>query len=385
MNQKILFVDDDANLLEAIQRGLRKQFTVDIAVGGDEGLHRIASDGPYAVIVADMQMPGMTGLEFLRQAQNTAPDSVRMMLTGNSDLKTAVDAVNDGCVFRFLNKPCPPPTLAPALDAGLEQFRLKRAERDLLENTLGGAVKVLTEILSLTDPVSFDRSGKLKDYVRDFMPSANLNVAWELELAAMLSQIGRVTVPPAVLQKERDGISLLGSEKDILNQVPEFGARLIEKIPRLENVATIVRYQHKHFDGSGMPAESLAGEDIPIGARILKVLGDLVDLECRAVSRAAAIQRMQERVGFYDLTVLAAVSRWCDVALGELSGKRLNDPHALRIDELCIGQVLAEDLRTPDGLLIVAANTKLTSMLLVKLLNFNKLNTIDRTLLVHLE
>jgi len=385
MNQKILFVDDDANLLEAIQRGLRKRFTIETAVGGSEGLHRLASEGPYAVIVADMQMPGMSGLEFLRQAQNAAPDSVRMMLTGNSDLKTAVDAVNDGHVFRFLTKPCPPPTLAPALDAGLEQFRLKRAERDLLENTLGGAVKVLTEILSVTDPITFDRSQKLKEHVRDFTPAASVSVSWELKLAAMLSQIGRVTVPPAVLEKVRDGISLLGPEKDILNQVPEFGARLIEKIPRLENVATIVRYQHKHFDGSGVPVDSVAGEDIPIGARILKVLGDLVDLECRAVSRAAALQRMQERVGWYDLTVLAAVSRWCDVALGELSGKRLNAPQALRIDELRIGQVLAEDLRTPDGLLIVAANTKLTSMLLVKLLNFYKLKPIDRTLLVHLE
>jgi len=97
-----------------------------------------------------------------------------MMLTGNSDSKTAMDAVNDGRVFRFLTKPCPPPTLAPSLEAGLEQYRLLRAERELLENTLGGAVKVLTEILSLTDPATFDRSQKLKEYVRDFTPSAGV-------------------------------------------------------------------------------------------------------------------------------------------------------------------------------------------------------------------
>jgi response regulator RpfG family c-di-GMP phosphodiesterase len=382
MNTKILFVDDDANLLDGIQRSLRKQFTIDTAVGGTEGLRRLSSDGPYAVIVADMQMPEMSGLDFLRKVQNQAPAAVRMMLTGNSDLKTAVDAVNDGRVFRYLTKPCPPPTLAPALDAGLEQYRLLQAERNLLENTLGGAVKALTEILALLDPATFDRSQKLKDYVQDFTSSTNGNASWELELAAMLSQIGRVTVPPGVLDRLREGISLTGSEKDILNQVPEVGARLLENIPRLENVANLVRYQQKHFDGSGLPTDALSGDDIPIGARILKVLGDLIELEGQSVSRPAAFARMQERVGWYDLKVLAAASRWCDVALGTLSAERA-EPQAVRIEELRIGQVLAQDLRTPEGLLIVAAKTRLTSMLLVKLLNFRTLSTIDNTLLVH--
>src|ERR1700678_2892737 len=134
MNTKILFVDDDPNMLEGIQRTLRKQFSVEIAVGGVEGLRKLAENGPYAVLVVDMQMPEMTGLEFLRRAQTEAPHAVRIMLTGNSDSKTPVDAVNDGRVFHFLTKPCPAPVLVPALEAGLEQYRLEHAERDLLEN-----------------------------------------------------------------------------------------------------------------------------------------------------------------------------------------------------------------------------------------------------------
>jgi response regulator RpfG family c-di-GMP phosphodiesterase len=382
MNQRILFVDDDANLLEAIQRGLRRQFTIETAVGGDDALHKLSHDGPYAVVVADMQMPGMSGLEFLRKAQTTAPDSVRMMLTGNSDLKTAMNAVNDGRVFRYLTKPCPPPILAPALEAGLEQYKLMRAERELLENTLGGAVKVLTEILSLTDPATFDRSQKLKEYAHDFTLSTQTHILWELELAAMLSQIGRVTVPSAVLEKIREGISLTGPEKNIASQIPEFGARLLENIPRLQNVANLVRYQNKRFDGTGFPTDSLAGEDIPIGARILSVLGDLIEFEAKSGCRSVAFQRMQERIGWYDPKVLAAVSRWCDVALGTPVRTK---PQSVRIDELRIGQVLAQDLRTPEGLLIISANTKLTAMLLVKVLNFCTLNTIDHTFLVHVE
>ena len=128
MNQKILFVDDDANLLDAVQRSLRKQFTIDTALGGAEGLRKLAEQGPYAVVVADMQMPEMTGLQFLRNVQTAAPDAVLMMLTGNSDLQTAMDAVDDGRVFRFMTKPCPMSTLGPTLAAGLEQFRLMTEE-----------------------------------------------------------------------------------------------------------------------------------------------------------------------------------------------------------------------------------------------------------------
>src|SRR5207253_10506440 len=161
MTTKILFLDDDGNLLSAVQRSLRKQFSIDTASQGAAALRQLVDAGPYAVVVADMQMPEMNGLEFLKKAQAAAPDTVRLMLTGNADQKTAVDAVNDGHVFRFLSKPCPPPTLVPALEAGLKQYRLIIAERELLENTLGGAVKVLIEILSVTDPVTFQRSRHL--------------------------------------------------------------------------------------------------------------------------------------------------------------------------------------------------------------------------------
>ena len=381
-NSKILFVDDDANLLDGIHRALRKDFAVEKAVGPIEGLRKVASDGPFAVIVADMQMPEMTGLEFLREVQVQSPDSVRIMLTGNADQKTAMDAVNDGRVFRFLTKPCPPPTLVPALVAALELSRLKHAERELLENTLGGACKVLTEILSLSDPVTYEHSQKVREYVCDFIRSTNMTVSWELELAAMLSQIGRVMIPPALLEKARNAITFTGPEKDIWHQVPEFGARLLENIPRLENVAAIVRNQAKHFDGTGFPNDAPGGAVIPIGARILKVLSDLVDYEARAISRPVAFQQMRERVGWYDLEVLAAASRWCDVALG-IVPTGSSEPIAVEVSNLRTGQVLAQDLRTADGILIVAANTKFTPLLLAKLLNFRTLNSIDKTLLVY--
>src|SRR5829696_4359 len=135
---KILCVDDERNVLEAYQRSLRKEFHIEIATSGAEGLAAVESQGPYAVIVSDMRMPGMDGIRFLAKVKEKAPDSVRIMLTGNADQQTAIEAVNEGNIFRFLTKPCPPETLAKALSAGLQQYWLVVAEKELLEKTLSG-------------------------------------------------------------------------------------------------------------------------------------------------------------------------------------------------------------------------------------------------------
>ena len=105
MSNKILIVDDDPNLLAAVQRQLRKLYAIETAIGPEEGLKAISEQGPFAVIVSDYRMPVMDGIQFLSRVRQLAPDSVRMMLTGNADLQTAVDAVNEGSIFRLLTKP----------------------------------------------------------------------------------------------------------------------------------------------------------------------------------------------------------------------------------------------------------------------------------------
>ena len=119
---KILFVDDDTNLLKASQRRLRKLFDVDIAQGGEEGLIAISSRGPYAVIVSDLKMPGMDGFEFLGRARQVTPSSVFIMLTGHADLEVSIKALNEGHVFRFLTKPCKMHIMEKAIQAAIEEY-----------------------------------------------------------------------------------------------------------------------------------------------------------------------------------------------------------------------------------------------------------------------
>lgn len=136
-NKNILCVDDDPDILASFKRNLRNLFTIDTALGGEEGLKAISEKGPYSVIVSDMQMPEMNGIQFLSKAKEIAPDSVRIMLTGHADISMAIEAVNEGNIFRFLTKPCSPETLSKALQSGVEQYQMTmdRSYKQAIERT----------------------------------------------------------------------------------------------------------------------------------------------------------------------------------------------------------------------------------------------------------
>jgi DNA-binding NtrC family response regulator len=121
MPAKILFVDDEAAVLAGYDRTLHREFEVDTAAGGELGLKAINSSGPYAVVISDMRMPGMSGAQFLAKARQSSPDMVRMLLTGYTDLSAAMEAVNEGNIFRFLTKPCAKEVLVAAINSGVEQ------------------------------------------------------------------------------------------------------------------------------------------------------------------------------------------------------------------------------------------------------------------------
>ena len=144
---KILLVDDEPNVLEALEANLMFDYDVVTAGGGAQGLERMNADGPFGVVISDMRMPEMNGARFLAEVKRRHPDTTRVLLTGYSEVDAAISAINDGSVFRFLTKPCPPDVLVETVEQGLEQHRLRLAERELLEGTVRGAVGLLTDVL----------------------------------------------------------------------------------------------------------------------------------------------------------------------------------------------------------------------------------------------
>jgi DNA-binding NtrC family response regulator len=123
LSKQILFVDDDQNLLDSFTRNLHKEFTIETAPGGKEGLAIIHLFGPFAVVISDMRMPGLDGAEFLARVRELSPHTVRMLLTGHNDLKRAIAAVNEGQIFHYLHKPCSKEEMVSAIRLGLAQYR----------------------------------------------------------------------------------------------------------------------------------------------------------------------------------------------------------------------------------------------------------------------
>ncbi len=366
MLDKILLVDDEANILTAYSRSIGKHFDIDTAESGPQGLEAIKNNGPYAVIVSDFRMPEMNGVDFLKEASQVAPDTVRMILTGYAEQETAIQAVNEGHVFRFLTKPILPPALIQSLQAGVYQYRLIVAEKELLQKTLAGVIKTLCDVISITNPMAFGRSARVEKIVGQLASELKVEKLWLINMATMLSQIGSVAVPENIMEKVCNGMPLSPEEESIFNIHPETGRQLIQNLPRLESIAEIIAYQQKNFDGSGSPQGGLSGTDIPLGARLLKVALDFDFLHVSGLPHHEAITILRKREGRYDMEIVAALSSIVsEVILEPVTHKKL------KVQELVPGMEPVEDICTKSGATIVkkgAVLTEATCMGLTKLM-----------------
>jgi len=380
MAEKILFVDDDANLLASCERNFRRRYPMETAAGGELGLQKIAANGSYAVVVSDMQMPGMNGIQFLSAVKDRAPETVRIMLTGNADVEVATGVVNQGNIFRFLTKPVPADVLAKALDDALAQHRLIVAEKELLNKTLSGSIKLLTDILSIVDTASFGRTQALRDLVAEATDKLGLSNAWEIHLAVMLAPIGDVTIPPETMVKSRAGQKLTTVEEHMVARLPDTAAKLLSNIPRLEGVAKIVRYQQKGFDGSGFPADGVSGDAIPLGSRLLRIFSDMFKLERSGVSRIEALDQLKSRQGLYDPQLLASLRAIS--SQGNVIAKADTQSVAVSAKDLTPGMVLYSNVLTKDGVLIITAGHEINEMTLEKIQNFESVSGIQEPIFV---
>ncbi|NUP96834.1 MAG: response regulator, partial [Planctomycetaceae bacterium] len=175
--QRVLLVDDEPNVLSALSRGLRGRFEIDALTSPREAELRLAS-AEYAVIVSDMTMPEMDGAQLLARVRELAPDTVRVMLTGNADQGTASRAINEAGVFRFVTKPCSALDLACVIEAGIQAFHNARSERQLLQQTLGGAVQLMTEALAVLDPQEFGRAARARETAGAIARRLRVERAW---------------------------------------------------------------------------------------------------------------------------------------------------------------------------------------------------------------
>ena len=359
-NRDILFVDDEPSVLQSFERRFGKRFSIRTAGNAVEALRYLREEGPSAVIVSDMRMPGMDGIELLSQVKELYPDMVRIMLTGNADKETAIEAVNSGQIFRFLTKPTTSQALTIVLEMAIRQYKLVTAEKVLLNQTLKGSVQVLCELLSLADSSAFSGGYRIKGVVVKIAEKLKLERVWQYEIAALMSHIGCVTIPDEIITKMQSGGDLTQKEQQMFRNHPRIGAKLVGKIPRLEHVAAMIGNQMLSWDEYG-PGSSLTEEE-KIGAQILKASIDY-NLLLLHGGYLEAIKKMEMREGVYNPAILKVLAE------NEVTTDRVRIA-SLYFEDIVPGMIADEDVLAKNGALIIPRGQEITWSVIQGLTNF---------------
>lgn len=360
MSEQILLVDDDRNIFDGYRRNLRGEFSIDTAETGPEALAQLESKGPYAVVISDMKMPGMDGIELLRRVKSAAPDTVRVMLTGHAETQTAIEAINEGSIFRFLIKPCDREMMAKTITAALVQYRLITAEKQLLEQTLSGCLQVLSEVLSLVNPGAFSRAERARRYIHHVATAMKLGNPWQYEVAAILSQLGCVTLAPETIETVYQGGKLSPAEQAQYDAHPAVASGLLSKIPRLEPVAWMIKHQNHPLSAT----EEAEGGEMRMGAEILRLVLEYEQLIHQGTSRTESAFQLSKKNRNLNKSFFEALVTLDPNA--EESGVR-----KCHIDELRPGMVLQQEVRTTESDLLVSRGQEITPMVILKLKNFH--------------
>lgn len=376
-SHSLMFVDDEPDLLAFYRQVFARDYDVATFSGGREALSHLQENPGYAAIVSDFSMPGMDGIEFLSLAADAAPQAVRIMLTGYASEETAINAVNRGDIFKFLRKPTRIAEFSAAVRAAVQRHELETAERDLLEKTLRGSIEMLTEALSLANPLIFGRSSQLKEDMADLAQRMRVDFSWELEAAAMLCELGLLTQPDSVIQKIVRHEPMTALEERESHAQAGIGANLVRKVPRLEPVADCILYQYRNYDGTGYPEDaSLAGDDIPVGARMLRVLKDLRGSVEVGRDRADVIEEMRHQARRYDHHIVSALK-----AAGD--AQPISQTVTISVFSLQNGAILADDVFGRSGSLIMREGQEISPYLAEKLHHFADAGEIPRDIRIY--
>lgn len=322
---KVLMVDDEVNLLSSYRRLLSGSFDLVTVDSPEKALDLIKSEGPFAVVVSDYKMPKMNGVEMLKQVRALAPDTVRIMLTGQGDLSIAIDAINHGSIFRFMVKPCPHEQLLHSINEGLYQYEAASKKHEIVrkevleafyQKSLYGTFKMISALLERKDPYTAShqlRVSQLAEAIAREMQFDNQTIEC-VRISANLHDIGKIYTPTEILSKPG---KLSELEFNLIKDHARAGYELLSEIELPWPIADIIWQHHERWDGSGYPL-GLKADDILIEARIIGVADVVEAITAHRPYRAAlgldsAVFEIQRHKGsHFDPVVVDACLRVLD-------------------------------------------------------------------------
>ena len=423
----LLIVDDEESILKSLQRLFRNEnFSIITATSGIDGLNLIReAEYPFSVIISDQRMPEMTGAEFLAEARKLLPDTMRVLLTGYSDIDAIVKAINNGGVHRYLTKPWKDEDLLLQIRHILEQYELLLENRRLqeltkkqneelmqlnsgleekvkeeaeeiikkneeltrlnreLEVNLYNTVKAFGSLVEKNSPFLAGHNRRVGYLTREIIQGMDLpeNEAVHIEIAALLHDIGKLGFPQKLMEYKEE--QWKAEEKKMFQNHPRYGQETVYFIKKLDHVGIMVRTHHEKYDGQGYP-DQLKEEEIPLGARIIAVadaydkivnlqinVANAIDIAKRSLGHvssdklleaAAILHLKQESFLAYDPDIVK-------IFMTVLKTKKLVYPEEKRIPivQLEDGMMLTRPLYSSSGRFLLPQKTVLTGHLIHKL------------------
>lgn len=350
MSGKILMVEAAANMLANTRERLCARFDMAFAVGVEEALKAVRAHGPFDVVLCDCKLGKKDGVTLLAAIKTAHPHTIGLLLAQRTELDLALGAVEDGKAFRAVLRPVSVESLIAHLAAGLEQHKLEIAEQSFLQETLHGSIQALTDVLSLANPAAFGRALRIRGLVHRLSKVLLIPQFWEVDMAAMLSHIGCVSLPKALLDKIAAGKDLAPDERKLFETHPTVGAGVLANIPRMALVSEIMKHQHARYDASP-----------PFGARVLKVVLDYDMLLNRGLPAAAIFTQMHGVKGVYDPDILRAFESTIPVDSGYTRRR-------VTMRDLKENMILEEDIVSVDGMLLLAKDAELNEANIYRLI-----------------
>jgi len=402
----LLCVDDEPNILSALRRSLRTEhWRVLTANSGAEALETLAHEN-VDLVISDMRMPEMDGARLLEQVSQRWPASIRILLTGHADMNATVAAINRGRIFRYLNKPWDDEELRATVRQGLDLLALEREKQrlevltqqqnaqlqdanvllerrveartadlslanDKLKRNYLTSIKVFSGLLELREARLAGHGRRVADMARKLALAMGCadDAAQQIFVAGLLHDIGLIGVPDTLLAKT--AARYTPQEIALFHRHAAIGEQALMPLEEMQSVAAVIRAHHERFDGQGFP-DKRAGNDIPLGARILAIVDTFDDLqnghlvETPLTTQEARTMLRHSRGTQFDPEVL-------DVFLHITEPERPKPPTAaiqMTTDQLEPDMVLAKDLVSTTGVLMLTAGQSVNALLIRRIREF---------------
>jgi response regulator RpfG family c-di-GMP phosphodiesterase len=419
----VLFVDDEEHILSALQRLFRKEgYHLITAPGGQEALELMGRH-QVVLVVSDQRMPGMSGAELLQQVRERYPDTQRVILTGYSEMSAAIAAINEGQVYRFISKPWNDDEIKLVVRDALRRYELLEENRRLLELTqrqnaqlldlnqnlerrvqerteeirqkgreleklyakleenFFETIRVFLQLIEMFDPALGGHSKRVGALAAAVAGRFGLDEAESqlVEVAGILHDIGLIGLPREVLTKPEQDMTQ--AEAALYRQHPVLGYTTLGAIDTLKQVAVLVKTHHERFSGEGFP-DRLRGEEIPLGGRIIcaaSAYDDLVHLAGQSPSEA--LSQLKKRSGpEFDSEVVFNLQVVLQTAATTVRQRET----VLPLSKLQPGMILARNLKTISGRLLLPEGATIAAAHIEKLANFSKIDPISGGIHVYL-